>query len=215
MSFVVIIPAQETNRYHELGDLAPFGDTTLLEWKIWQCKDFLSAGDIYISSESSSIQRVAEKEEVNFINRPLGLNYHDMVSLTLDSVPCVDDLVWVNSTSPFMGEELSFCLKKYRESQKMSLISVEKRKEYIFYKNEMLNFSKEFVSRQDIEPIYVMTNGCYVINREQAIRNGSLVLPETDFFEVDALAALEIKDVIDYSVARDLISIYFKKQLDE
>ena len=37
MNFAVIIPAQETNKYHKLGDLAPFGDTTLLEWKISQC----------------------------------------------------------------------------------------------------------------------------------------------------------------------------------
>ena len=35
---VFFIPAQETNKYHKLGDLAPFGDTTLLQWKISQCK---------------------------------------------------------------------------------------------------------------------------------------------------------------------------------
>ncbi|EKO5126655.1 hypothetical protein P0K00_001322, partial [Campylobacter coli] len=39
--FAVIIPAQESNQYHEKGDLAPFGSTTLLEWKIAQCKEFV------------------------------------------------------------------------------------------------------------------------------------------------------------------------------
>ena len=48
MSFAIIIPAQEKNRYHDQGDLAPFGQTTLLEWKIAQCKEFVELSQINI-----------------------------------------------------------------------------------------------------------------------------------------------------------------------
>ena len=38
MKLNIIIPALEKNKYSTSGDLAPWGDTTLLEWKIYQAK---------------------------------------------------------------------------------------------------------------------------------------------------------------------------------
>ena len=77
-NFAVIIPAQEKNRYHELGDIAPFGDTTLLEWKIAQCKEFIRSSQIYINSESKNIEEIAIRSNVNFIEREPRLNYIDI-----------------------------------------------------------------------------------------------------------------------------------------
>jgi CMP-N-acetylneuraminic acid synthetase len=57
MTCSVIIPAQKHNKYHKMGDLAPFGDTTLLEWKISQCKEFIQPECIYVSTDDDSIAR--------------------------------------------------------------------------------------------------------------------------------------------------------------
>jgi hypothetical protein len=46
----IIIPALEKNRYSEHGDLVPFGETTLFEWKIPQVKKVKDIQSIYITS---------------------------------------------------------------------------------------------------------------------------------------------------------------------
>lgn len=121
MSFAIIIPAQETNKYHKLGDLAPFGDTTLLEWKISQCKEFAPSSQIYISSDSEIIEEIAEKEEVNFIKRKTGLNYQDMLVETIDKV----DIIWINTTSPFMSANVYKAMyEKYQTEDLSSLESI-------------------------------------------------------------------------------------------
>lgn len=63
----IIIPVQEYNRYRKKGDLAPFGDTTLLEWKISQCKEFANEDQIYICADGFNIQKIAKDYKVNFI----------------------------------------------------------------------------------------------------------------------------------------------------
>lgn len=214
MNFAIIIPAQETNKYHKLGDLAPFGDTTLLEWKISQCKEFASSSQIYISSDSKTIEEIAEKEEVNFIKRSTGLNYQDMLAETIDKVDTTD-IIWINTTSPFMSSNgYKAMYEKYQTEALSSLVSVEKKKEYIFFDNHKLNFSDYFISRKDIKPIYIMTNGCYIIKKDIALQFKNLLSNNPELYEVDSFVASEIKDVHDYTIAKEMISIYFRKEFD-
>ena len=132
MSFAIIIPAQEKNKYHELGDLAPFGNTTLLEWKIAQCKEFAELSEIHISSDSDTIKDIAKKEEVNFIKRKSGLSYKDMVFASIKGVNA-NDIVLINTTSPFMKSEIyKKMYTKYKNEKLISLISVEKKKRVFF-----------------------------------------------------------------------------------
>lgn len=215
MSFTIVIPAQETNKYHKLGDLAPFGDTTLLEWKISQCKEFVKPSQIYISSDSEMVEEIVKKEEVNFIKRKTGLSYQDMLVETIDKIIDSTDIIWINTTSPFMNANVYKAMyKKYQTEDLSSLVSVEKKKEYILFNNHKLNFSDDFISRKDIEPIYIMTNGCYIIKKDTALNSKNLLSSNPKLFEVDSFVASEIKDVQDYTVAKEMISIYFRKEFD-
>ena len=214
MSFAVIIPALETNKYHKLGDLAPFGDTTLLEWKISQCKEFVKSSQIYISSDSELIEGIAQKEDVNFIKRKVGSCYQDMLIETIEKTDATD-IIWINTTSPFMGENIyKNMYSKYKTENLISLVSVEKKKEYIFFDNKKLNFSDVFVSRKDVKPIYIMTNGCYIIKKDMALKSQNLLSSSPELYEVDSFEASEIKDVQDYTIAKEMISIYFRREFD-
>jgi len=214
MSFAIIIPAQEKNRYNELGDLAPFGNTTLLEWKIAQCKEFAELSQIYISSDSDIIKDIAQKEEVNFIKRKTGLSYKDMVFASIEGVN-TNDIILVNTTSPFMKSKIyKDMYTKYQNEKLNSLISVEKKKEYFFYNKDKLNFSDNFVSREKVEPVYIDTNGCYIIKKDLALDRQNILSSNPSFFEVDSFAATEIKDVKDYKLAREMITIFFQDDLN-
>ncbi len=213
MKIVVIIPAQDFNQYHYSGDLAPFGDTTLLQWKIAQCKEFIDNTNIYISSSSQTIKKIALKENVNFHETKKNMPYMEKVLNTVKDINS-EFILWANSMSPFIGSNIYEKMwSKLLESGKSSIISVEKRKEYVFYKKSKLNFSNDFVSRKDIEPIYIITNGIFIINKNEIIKTNSMVGSEPLLYETDYFESIEIKDVHDHNIASDLISIYFKRNL--
>ena len=214
MSFAIIIPAQEKNRYHEQGDLAPFGQTTLLEWKIAQCKEFVDLSQINICSDSEIIKEIAQKEGINHIKRKAGLSYKEMLFKSVEAIN-VKDIILINTTSPFIGSKIyKDMYNDYKWKKLNSLISVEKKKEYIFFDEKKFNFTDNFSTRENIKPIYIATNGCYIFNRDLALDHQKFLLSTPNFFEVDSFKATEIKDIKDFKIAREMIAIYFQEDLD-
>ena len=56
-NIIVIIPALEKNKYSLKGDLCPWGETTLLEWKVSQARKIKFIKDIIVSSPSLKIKK--------------------------------------------------------------------------------------------------------------------------------------------------------------
>ncbi len=194
--------------------MAPFGDTTLLEWKISQCKEIAKSSDIYITSSSSIIENIAQKENINYISRTKKLDYKNIVLEIVASINA-DDIMWINPTSPFMGSDIyKNMYNEYTNNIARSVVSVNKKNEYVFYKNKKLNFNNEFISRTNIEPVYIMTNGCYITQKLEVIKNKNIVGQDPILYEVDLFSSIEIKDIDDYNIAKELISIYFKREFN-
>lgn len=210
----VIIPAQEKNPYRRLGDLAPFGDTTLIEWKISQCKEFAGNESIYITTASEKIINIAKKEGINFILRSYELEYDEVLSFTVQKIK-EDIIVWAIPTAPFISGKLYKKMIDRFVSLKSfdSLVSVKKMNEYLFFQNNKMNFSDSFISRREIEPAYMVTNGCYVIHKDLILKNRSLFGQKEYLYEIDTLASVEIKDIEDISFANNLIFHYFKQEV--
>ncbi|MDK2047648.1 cytidylyltransferase domain-containing protein [Aliarcobacter butzleri] len=215
MNFAIVIPAQETNKYHKLGDLAPFGDTTLLEWKISQCKEFASSSQIYISSDSEMIKEIAEKEEVHFIKRKKQISYAQIIKDTLLEVK-EEIILWTNPTSPFLSsKDYQSMINKLTNNENInSIVSVYSKYDYTYYDNKRLNFGKNFSPRNELIPIQIVTNGCYVIKKDLAIQNESLYSDNSFLYELDYLSSIEIKDLHIYNISQELISSYFKRDLN-
>ncbi|WP_201523471.1 cytidylyltransferase domain-containing protein [Aliarcobacter butzleri] len=215
MNFAIVIPAQEINKYHKLGDLASFGDTTLLEWKISQCKEFASSSQIYISSDSEIIEDIAQKEEVNFIKRKKQMSYSQIIKDTLSKVK-EEIILWTNPTSPFLSsKDYQSMINKFTDDENIySIVSVYSKYDYVYYDNKRLNFGKNFSPRNELIPIQIVTNGCYMIKKDIAILNGSLYIENPFLYELDYLSSIEIKDVHTYQISTELISLYFKRDLN-
>ncbi len=215
MNFAIVIPAQETNKYHKLGDLAPFGDTTLLEWKISQCKEFAKISQIYISSDSEKIEEIAQKEEVNFIKRKKQISYGQIIKDTLLEVK-EEVVLWTNPTSPFLGfKDYQSMINKFTDYKNTSsIVSVYSKYDYAYYDNKRLNFSDTFIPRNEIIPVQIVTNGCYIIKKDIAIQIDSLYTDNPFLYELDYLSSVEIKDMHIYEISKELISSYFKKDLN-
>ena len=209
----IFIPAQERNQYHELGDLAPFGDTSLLNWKISQCKEFVSPGQIFISSSSSKIQKIVDKEDVNFIKRESDkINITSQIESFAKNID-FERILWTNATSPFLGgSDYQSMLNKFfaHKSCKLMITTVEK-KEYTFYDNRKLNF-QEILPRNNLKPINISSNGAYLIDKKSLLNSKKIQnIKDICFYNLDNLSAIEIKDIDSYSTAQNLISTYFSR----
>ena len=208
-NLVFFIPAQEENKYHELGDLAPFGDTTLLQWKISQCRMIVNTDCIYISSSSEKIKDISVKEGVNYIKR-VGSDIENELKILAKNIE-ESVIIWTTVTAPFLGK--SEYLKMYKEFTSNDcnlLISILEKNDYAFYDYKKINFEKKFIDRTSITPIDICTNGAYIFSKEYILQTNSLLDTEKIYLsKLDKLSSVEIKDIIDYSISKDLISIYF------
>lgn len=209
----VIIPAQDSNRYHKHGDLAPFGDTTLLEWKIAQCKEFAPKHRIYISTQSHKIADVAQREGVECVLRDSAKSYMHNIKELIDSISC-EDIVYVHCTTPFMNASSYEAMYRHFVSHEIhSLVSVRQIQEFIFYEGERLNMDNAFSLRTQIKPVYIVSNGCYIFKKDRVRGSENFIFADSELFGLDNFRSIEIKDIEDYAIARELITMYFAKEV--
>ena len=214
----VVIPALEKNRHSPLGDLAPFGETTLLEWKIFQVLGFTPKENIFVSTTSEKIIKKTKIFGINAVKRTkeaqsLDSSNTDWIDESIKSIE-KKYILWTQANSPFVSArdyqnmlEVFFKLTNEHDS----LISVFREEEYLFYKNKPLNFDiKDFRGRKFIEPAFRVTNGCYICKRDSFLNKRKFFGEKPYFYEVDKLTSLEIKDVDHFEVALNLLPLYFR-----
>ena len=102
-----IIPALGRNRYSKHGDLESFGDTNLLEWKIYQIKKIIPKNKIYVTAFELNIKEICNKHGIKFLKRKKNISLHKLHS-DIGKKFKNDYLIWLNPTSPFFGEKNFF-----------------------------------------------------------------------------------------------------------
>ncbi len=216
MEIAIIIPVQGSNKYHKDGDLAPFGDTTLLEWKISQCIESYNASDIYIVTNNEKAKKIAENNGLNIINREEKNNFSDLILNTVNSIDS-EHIMWMNCTSPFINNsDYKNMIKTYKINLDKfdSLITTSIKKDFIYFNDNKLNFDKHTDGRGNIQPIYLATNGVYINSKKNILKDKEITGNKPYFYNLDFLESLEIKDMQTYSILSELISLYFKKELN-
>lgn len=210
---VFFIPAQTTNKYHELGDLAPFGDTTLLQWKISQCKLLVDSEKIFVSSASSRIKNIANEEGVNHSDSE-GDSIEERIIFFSNQIK-EKVIIWANATSPFLGhQEYKKMYEAFLENKCDLLFTVSEKQDYAFFNNQKINFKNEFIDRSLIDPIYICTNGAYIFEKEFAIKQKHLLDTENIYFyKLNKFTSIEIKNILDYSISKELITMFFSEAL--
>lgn len=214
----VVIPALEKNRYSPFGDLVKFGNTTLLEWKIIQFLKVLKKEDIYVSTPSEKVEEVAKGYGVNIIKRKDDSSIQDMLDRSIKNIDKLY-ILWANVTSPFIGpRHYTNIIKKFfsLDANKYdSIITVFKMEEYIIYKNAPLNFDINISeSRETLEPVYKITNGCSMARKEICLKYKKDFGMHPFLFGLDKFASMEISDIDDHAMLNDLLTHYFRKDLD-
>ena len=212
-SVAVVIPALDKNQYYPEGDLVKFGDTTLLEWKISQVLGVVEKENIFIATPSDKIIALSQEYGIQSVKRS---DSNGSTRWILESVEPIekDVILWTHVTSPFISAgDYQAMLEKFFNLPDGydSLMTVYKEGEYIFFKDKPLNFDINiYESRKMLEPVYRVTNGCYITPKESYLKNRKYFGVSPYYYTVDKLTSLEIKDVGHYEMATSLLSMYFK-----
>lgn len=213
MTVTYIIPAQGKNRFSAQGDLEPFGDNTLFQWKLEQLLDVVDPNEVVVTTDSDAIAKLAESVFVRAIKRKSAA-FDETLKEAAAAVNS-DWVVWCPVSAPFLSGERIAAMAQHLFLSKSndSLVAVRPWNEYLFSDEGPLNFETDhYISRRELKPVYCTTNGCYVRKREALLKDGTLFGKSPYFYPVDDLESVEIKDVHALNVAQRLIQLYFTEQ---
>jgi len=214
MKIDIIIPSLSRNKYSDKGDLAAWGNTTLLEWKISQVKKVIGVNNIYVATPDKKIITLCKKIGIQTLTRTKKLsNMYREISQKLST----EYLLWIYCTSPFLSDEiLNKFVKNFKSNIKKydTAITCLNEKEYFFFKNKSFNFnSKELaVERVKLDPLTKITNGACIVKNETLQKTGNIMGGKILFFQIDWLSSLEIKESKDIDMYKSLFSYYFQKK---
>jgi len=218
----VIIPVREGSSRVREKIFLPFGErSTLLEWKVEQLKQVQRADRIFLSSNSERVANIARELGVRFLPRDDYLSvghqasFSEVISGVVRDIP-TEHFAWVTVVVPLMSP------KEYREGLELylqqvvrdgvhdSLVSVNLLKEYFWSDEGPLNYQadKHHTISQDLPNIYRVTNGLYMRNREDTLKEGYFLGPNPVMHQVSKMSGIDIDEYEDYQAALAMKEFY-------
>jgi CMP-N-acetylneuraminic acid synthetase len=168
---------------------------------------------IFVSSASNRIKNIAKDEGVNHFESEGG-DIEERIVFFANKTKS-DVIIWVNATAPFLGhQDYKKMYEAFLENKCDLLLTVSEKQDYAFFNNQKINFKKEFIDRSSIDPIYICTNGAYIFEREYAIKQKNLLDSENlYYYKLNKFTSIEIKNILDYSISKELITMFFSEAL--
>ena len=215
MKFIILIPAQEKNKYSPNGDLVDWGSSSLLEWKISQAKKVNLCKNIYVFSSGKKIKDICHEQGVKFISRENSIKNVNQLHLSVARKFKNDYIIWLNPTYPFIKPKLiDECISIFKKKKNKydSLVGSYELKEYLFSGKRSLNFNVDLKSesRDKVKKVNQIINAISIIKGSKILSSKNLFGKNVLFKKVDWLSTLEIKNLKDINLFEKLIDSYFE-----
>lgn len=207
-----VIPARAGSMRLKDKNIASFGDSNLLLFKIEQLKRVPFIDRITVSSDSDVMLDMAANAGVDTQKRPA--EYCDEKTKTFgDVVEWVasnlegEHILWATCTSPLTDNvDYQNALLKYFEvlSNYDSLVSFEALRRFVWNEEGPINYvvGEGHVSSQDLPALYIKTCGISIAPRRDMIRWKYDHGMKPYKFILDKRSAIDIDDVYDLACAR-------------
>ena len=224
MKIVAMIPCRLGSQRVPKKNLRLLAGKTLSQWVIQACNEASVFDSIFINSESKVFKTIAQKEGIQFYQRPehLSSNSASNDDFALDFINAVDCdvLVQVNPTSPFTSSEdlLSF-VKMYKDGKYQTLHTVKEEQIEGIYENKPLNFDpmKQMPPSQELTPVMVFTSSIMAWDankfRENIKQLGCAVYGgdgRIGYYTVRGVGTLDIDNEFDFQLAEAILGVQHK-----
>jgi CMP-N-acetylneuraminic acid synthetase len=223
----IVVPVRLGSSRVKEKAILPFADTNLLEWKIRQLKEVVSEKNIFISTESNKLKEIALKNGTQIHHRDFYLadghkaSFSEVITGIVKDIP-FEHIAWITVVVPLMSpQEYKNAFEKYlqfvvKEKINDSLFSANLLKEYFWDEYQPINYqaNKNHTISQDLPNMYRVTNGLYMRDKK-SILDKKYFLGENPYkFLVSKIAGIDIDEMEDYRIAKDLLEMYKETTMD-
>jgi len=214
--FLSIIPARAGSKGLKNKNIFPLCGRPLIAWTIEASNSSKYIDFTFVSSDSESILKIAEKNDAKclFRDKELATDNASMVSVLQGAIQQVSNLgieyknlILLQPTSPLRdSEDINMACKKFLSEECSSLISVNQientiLKSLILDKDNFLkpafNETYPFMNRQDLPETYRPNGAIYIINKEAFMENPTFLQERTSFYLMDKKKSIDIDSIVD------------------
>ena len=195
-----VIPVRKGSTRCKKKNIRNFGDTNLLKLKIETLKKVKSIDEIIVSTDCEDMKNLSKELNVKVHERDAYFassecpNYEYWSNLSMNVGEC-DNLMMVNCVSPLITEQIieQFVEKFNKNSFKNMITVTEYKKFFYFNSNETVNFDKNKTpNSQLLRPIYEVTYGLSICNRQDIINSKCIYGNNPEFFILDNVTGIDI-----------------------
>lgn len=191
----------------------------LYEWKIKQLQEVLPSDQIVVSASEEELIEGAKRlgVQVHVRKEALSRGHEATFSQVITGIVSeieAEHIAWCTVVCPLMSpQNYRDGFTAYQErigGEHDSLVAVNHLKEYFWYGDKPLNYTgdKQHVISQELDPVSRVTNGLYMISREDCLKYEYLLGANPFLFETPKLAGFDIDEMVDYQIATSLMWKY-------
>lgn len=177
MKTIAMIPARMGSARLKKKNLAMISGRPMVSYAVVAAKESGVFDEIFLNSEDSYFEKVAQDLGVRFYKRPENLGSSsaksDFVVWDFMMSHPADCTVWVNSVSPLQpADEIAEVVSEFKKSDFDSLITTNLEQVHCLYENKPLNFNEGlFAQTQDLKPIERFVYSLMMWRNESFIKN--------------------------------------------
>jgi CMP-N-acetylneuraminic acid synthetase len=197
---VGLIPVKGLSERVPMKNLRKFGGTSLFELKLSQLSRAKGFEKIIVSSEEDEILSVAKKNGFDTHERDpkystSNVAMSDVYSYIASEIEG-ENIAWINVTNPLADSDCyTNAIKSYRsmDSEYDCLLSVSDVQDYLFHKNQPLNFKPNpWPKSQDLSGVLEMTFVINILKRKNMMKWGSCVGDTPYFYHLSKIDSWDI-----------------------
>lgn len=221
LKIVAMIPARLGSQRVPKKNLRYLGDKLLVEWVASACLKTNVFDEIYINSESTIFEQVANKIGIKYYKRPKELASNEATNDDfgmdfIEHVSC-DILVQVNPTSPFtMKEDIVNIVNMVRDEGYQTVHTVKVEQIEGLFMGHPLNFDplKKMPPSQELEPVKLFTSSVMAWEtkkfKDNILRTGSAVYGgdgKIGYYSISGLGVIDIDHEKDFLLAEAMLEM--------
>lgn len=200
-----VIPVRKGSTRCKNKNIRPFGDTNLLKLKIETLKKVKGIEQIIVSSNCDEMLDIAKsydvvaykRDDIYCTNENPGRFFCNLAN-TINT----DILMHVPVTTPLIDhKQYDTIIDKWNDVKWNfdSLNATTKIKEFIWYKNNPVNYDRRHPPPSQELPDYSYLNfGCNIISKKRVNELNNIVGGHPYLFDIDAISGLDIDDNVDF-----------------
>lgn len=213
-NIIAVIPVKKNSTRLANKNILPFGQSTLLEYKINQLKKIKKISEIIVSSDSEEMLSIARRNGVSIDKRPLEYANESrpfsefLLYLTTQFKKEHKHMMWACCTSPLVDvkryeEAIEIYLDKLNKNECDSLITVYEYKHFMLDEKGPMNFKPgpEHVNSQDLPSFDIFTNGI-ILSPIHSIKRWEYHFGSNPYrLYINQIEAIDIDTEFDYHCA--------------